>query len=63
MKISKKLLGIGVASIGALASIDVVKVTTNKGTASASTMNKLFIEVGQNKTDIYYTTDKKVVIL
>lgn len=43
--------------LGILSSIDVVKVTSNKGTASASTMNKLFIEVGQNKTDIYYTTE------
>ena len=33
----------------------IINVTTDKGTASASTMGKLFIEVGQDSTDIYYT--------
>ena len=37
--------------------LDFVKVTTDKGTASASTMDKLFIEVGANKTDAYYTVE------
>lgn len=41
--------------LGEILGIDVIKVTDNKGTASASTMNKLYIEVGANSTDVYYT--------
>ena len=41
--------------------LDFVKVTTDKGTASASTMNKLYIEVGANKTDAYYTVENNGV--
>ena len=37
-------------------SIDVINVVSNKGSASASTMNKLYIEVGTDSTDVYYTT-------
>jgi hypothetical protein len=43
--------------LGALSRVEFIKVVTDKGTASASTMNKLYIEVGQNKTDIYYTSE------
>ena len=39
----------------AIAAGGIIQVTSNKGTASASTMGKLFIEVGPNNTDIYYT--------
>ena len=39
----------------AIAAGGIIKVTTDKGTASAETMGKLFIEIGQNSTDIYYT--------
>lgn len=41
--------------IQALEGIEIIKITTNKGTASASTMNKLYIEIGVTKTDLYYT--------
>ena len=41
--------------LGELSSIEFIKVVTNKGTASASTMNKLYIEVGSEHTDVYYT--------
>lgn len=37
--------------------LEFVKITTNKGTASASTMNKLFIEIKNNKTDAYYSIE------
>ena len=43
--------------LGDILGIEVIKVVTDKGTASASTMNKLFIEVGSNATDIYYTVE------
>lgn len=33
-----------------------VKVVTDKGTASADTMDKLYIEVSGNSADVYYTT-------
>ena len=39
----------------AIAAGGIIEVTTDKGTASAETMGKLFIEIGQNSTDIYYT--------
>lgn len=42
-------------AIAELTNIEVIKVTTDKGTASASTMGKLYIEVGQTETDMYYT--------
>ena len=41
--------------LGELSSVEVIKVVANKGTASASTMNKLFIEVGSESTDVWYT--------
>lgn len=41
--------------IGALKGVEFIKVTTNKGTASADTMNKLFIDISGTTTDIYYT--------
>ena len=41
--------------LGELSGIEVIKVVSDKGTASASTMNKLYIEVGANSTDVYYT--------
>lgn len=37
--------------------LDVVHIVPNKGTASADTMNKLYIEVGQSKRDVYYTEE------
>lgn len=40
--------------LGELSGIEVIKVVSDKGTASASTMNKLYIEIG-NTTDVYYT--------
>ena len=43
------------SKLAALSGIDVINVVDDKGTASASTMHKLYIEVGQNSTDIYYT--------
>ena len=39
----------------AIANAGIIDVTTDKGTASASTMGKLYIEIGQDSTDIYYT--------
>lgn len=39
----------------ALENLHFIDITDDKGTASADTMNKLFIEVGQSKVDIYYT--------
>ena len=41
----------------ALPSTDVIEITSNKGTASASTMGKFYIEVGNNKRDVYYTEE------
>lgn len=35
--------------------LKVIRVVTDKGTASADTMHKLYIEVGASKTDVYYT--------
>ena len=42
-------------AIGTLSSIDVINVTSDKGTASASTMNKLYIEDNGSTVDVYYT--------
>lgn len=39
----------------AIAAGGIIEITTDKGTASASTMGKLFIEVSPTSTDIYYT--------
>ena len=39
-----------------LESVDVIEVVSNKGTASANTMNKLYIEVDGTTADVYYTT-------
>lgn len=42
--------------IGELESIEIIIVTSDKGTASASTMNRLFIELRENNSaDVYYT--------
>lgn len=41
--------------IGALKGVEFIKITNNKGTASADTMNKLFIDISGSTTDIYYT--------
>lgn len=41
--------------LGVLEGLKFVEITTDKGTASASTMNKLYIENKNSKTDIYYT--------
>lgn len=41
--------------IGALKGADFIRVVSDKGTASADTMEKLYIEVGET-TDVYYTT-------
>lgn len=43
--------------IGALQGLKFIEITTNKGTASASTMGKLYIENSNNKTDAYYTKE------
>ena len=43
------------SAISGIAGTEVVKVTDDKGTASADTMGKLYIEVGASKTDVYYT--------
>ena len=42
-------------TVDSFANINFIEITTNKGTASASTMNKLYIETKNNKTDVYYT--------
>lgn len=39
----------------AIAAGGIIEVTPDKGTASASTMGKLYIEVSAQSTDIYYT--------
>lgn len=39
----------------AIAAGGIITVTSDKGTASASTMGKLYIEVSAQSTDIYYT--------
>ena len=36
---------------------DVIKIVTDKGTASADTMNKLYIEVANDTADVYYTVE------
>lgn len=36
---------------------DLYEITSDKGTASASTMNKLYIEVDNNKREVYYTEE------
>ncbi len=41
--------------MGDLLDIKFIEITTDKGTASASTMNKLYIETKNSKTDVYYT--------
>lgn len=41
--------------LGVLEGLKFIEITTDKGTASASTMNKLYIENKNSKTDIYYT--------
>lgn len=41
--------------LGTLSSLDVINVTSNKGTASADTMNKLYIEDNGTTVDVYYT--------
>lgn len=41
--------------IGALQGLKFIEITTDKGTASASTMGKLYIESKNSKTDAYYT--------
>lgn len=43
------------STIAALEGLEFIVITTNKGTASASTMGKLYIENANNKTDAYYT--------
>ena len=40
--------------LGVLTGLEFIRVTSNKGSASADTMNKLIIEVGET-TDAYYT--------
>lgn len=44
-------------AIGNLTGLQAYEVTSDKGTASASTMGKLYIEVGSNTTDVYYTVE------
>ena len=39
----------------AIAAGGIINITTDKGTASESTMGKLFIEIGPDSTGIYYT--------
>ena len=39
----------------AIANGSIIEVTSDKGTASASTMGRLFIESNQDGTGIYYT--------
>lgn len=43
--------------IGNLTGLQAYEVTSDKGTASASTMGKLYIEVGSDTTDVYYTVE------
>ena len=43
--------------IGNLTGLKAYEVTSDKGTASASTMGKLYIEVGSDTTDVYYTVE------
>ena len=43
--------------LGDLLNVKFIEITSNKGTASASTMNKLYVEVGSTKTDVYYTKE------
>lgn len=43
--------------IGELSSIKAVQVVADKGTASASTMNKLYIVSENNKVNVYYTKE------
>lgn len=43
------------SKIGDILGIEFIKITTDKGPASSETMNKLYIEVGATKTDVYYT--------
>ena len=44
-------------AIHAIPSPEFVEITSNKGTASASTMKKFYVEVGNNKRDVYYTEE------
>ena len=41
--------------LGELSSVEVIKVVSDKGTASASTMNKLYIVSESGKVNVYYT--------
>lgn len=43
------------SKIGTLSSIEVIKVVDSKPTASASTLNKLYIVSENNKVNVYYT--------
>ena len=43
------------SKLAALSSIDVIKVVDSKPTASASTLNKLYIVSENNKVNVYYT--------
>lgn len=45
------------SSIQNMTGLTAYEVTTDKGTASASTMGKLYIEVGSDTTDVYYTVE------
>lgn len=42
-------------ALSSLSSIDVINVVTDKGTASADTMHKLYIVSEDNKVNVYYT--------
>lgn len=44
-------------AIGNLTGLQAYEVTSDKGTASASTMGKLYIEVGSDNTDVYFTVE------
>lgn len=44
-------------AIGNLTGLQAYEITSDKGTASASTMGKLYIEVGTDTTDVYYTVE------
>ena len=44
-------------AIGNLTGLQAYEITSDKGTASESTMGKLYIEVGTETTDVYYTVE------
>lgn len=44
-------------AIQAIPSPEFIEITSNKGTASASTMDKFYIEIANNKRDVYYTEE------